>query len=125
MVDEEHNKPWLYGDVVFVLGDQHRLPKNREKWLPNFNPDDKIPAEDHIKYFMQSIRIRNVIHEDVVCRLFPYTFEGKASTYYFSLEASSIPSWDVFSELFTQNFGDDKIPEELVIDVSSMKTKGK
>ena len=74
---------------------------------------------------MQAIRLRNVIHEDVVCRLFPYTFEGKASTWYFSLEDSSIPSWDVLSKLFTQKFRDDKTPEELVIDLSSMKTKGK
>ena len=73
---------------------------------------------------MQAIRLRNIIHEDVVCRLFPYTFEGKASTWYFALEASSILSWDVFSELFTQNFGDDKTPEKLDIELSSMKTKG-
>ena len=108
-----------------VLGNQHRLPKNLENWLPKFNPDKKIPMEYPIKYFMQAIRLRNVIHEDVVCRLFPYTFEGKAYTWYFSLEASSIPSWDVFSELFTQKFGDGKTPEELVIELSSMKTKGK
>ena len=101
------------------------MPKNHEKWLTKFNPDDKIPMEDHIKSFMQAIRLRNVIHEDVVCRLFPYTFEGKDFTWYFALEASSIPSWDVFSELFTQKFGDDKTPEELVIELSSMKTKGK
>ena len=81
--------------------------------------------EYHIKSFMQAIRLRNVIHEDVVCKLFHYRFEGKASTWYFSLESSSIPSWDVFSELFTQKFGDDKTPEELVIELSSMKTKGK
>ena len=31
----------------------------------------------------------------------------------------------MFSELFTQNFGDDKTPEELVIEISSMMTKGK
>ena len=113
--------PWLDGDVVFVLRDQHRFPKNPKKWLLKFNPDDKIPVEDHIKSFMQAIRLRNVIYEDMVCRLLPYTFEGKASTWYFSLEASSIPSWDVFSELFTQKFGDDKTPE-LVIELSSMKT---
>ena len=79
--------------------------------------------EDHIKSFMQAIRLRNDIHEDVVYRLFPYRFEGKAPTWYFSLEASSIPSWDVFSKLFTQTFGDDKTPKELVIELSSMKTK--
>ena len=74
---------------------------------------------------MQVIRLRKVIHEDVVYRLFPYTFEGKASSWYFSLEAISIPPWDVFSKLFTQKFGNDKTPNDLVIEISSMKTKGK
>ena len=92
MADEHHNKSWLDGDYVSILGDQHRFPKNPKNWLPKFNLDDKIPMEDHIKSFMQAIRIRNVIHEDVVCRLFPYTLEGKDYTLYFSLEASSIPS---------------------------------
>ena len=92
---------YLDGDVVSILGDQHRLPKNPEKWLPKYNLDDKIPMEVHMKNFMQSIRLRNVIHEDVVCILFPYTFEGKDSTWYFSLEGGSIQSWDAFSEHFT------------------------
>ena len=92
MDDEQHNRPWLDGDVMSVLGDQHRLPKNPKRWLPKFNPDDKIPVEDHIKSFMQATRLRKIIHEDVVCRLFPYTFEGKDSTWYSSLEAISIPS---------------------------------
>ena len=69
MVDEQPNKPWLYGDDVSVLGDQHRLPRNPEKWLPKYNPDEKIPMEDHIKYFVQAMRLRNVIHEDIVYRL--------------------------------------------------------
>ena len=107
MVDEQRNRPWLDGDSMSVLGDQHRLPKNPKKWLPKYNPDDKIPVEDHIKTFMQAIRLRNVIYKDVVCRLFPYTFEGKASTWYFALEARAIPSWDVFAKIFTQTFGDD------------------
>ena len=125
MADEQPNRPWLDGEFVFVLGDQHRLPKNPEKWLLKYNLDEKIPMEYHIKTFMQTSILINVIHEDVVCILFPYTFEGKYSTWYFSLEANSIPSWDVFSELFTQKFGDDKTPEDLAIELSSMKTKGK
>ena len=43
----------------------------------------------------------------------------------FFLESSSISSWDVFFELLTQKFGDEKTLEELVIELSSMKTKGK
>ena len=61
-----------------ILGPQHPLPKHPEKWLPKFNPDSKQVVEDHIKKFMLAIRLRNVEHKDVVCRLFPYTFEGNA-----------------------------------------------
>jgi hypothetical protein len=77
-------RPWLDQDVVAVPGAQHPLPKHPEKWLPKFDPNSKQIAEDHIKKFMLAIRLRNVEHEDVLCRLFPYTFEGNASTWYFA-----------------------------------------
>jgi hypothetical protein len=77
-------RPWLDQDAVVVPGAQHPLPKHPEKWLPKFDPDSKQIAKDHIKKFMLAIRLCNVEHEDVVCRLFPYTFEGNASTWYFS-----------------------------------------
>ena len=86
------NMPWLAQDAVAVPGVQHPLPKHPEKLLPKFNPELKEPAEYHVKKFMLAVRLLDVEHEDVVCRLFPYTFEGKASTWYFSLTAGSITS---------------------------------
>jgi hypothetical protein len=77
-------RPWLDRDVVTIPGAQHPLPKHLEKWIPKFDPDSKQIAEDHIKKFMLAIRLRNVEHEDIDCRLFPYTFEGNASTWYFA-----------------------------------------
>jgi hypothetical protein len=71
--------------VVIVLGDNQPLPKHLEKLLPKFDPNKKDSTKDHIKKFMRIVRLMNKEHEDVVCRLFPYTFEGKASTWYFSL----------------------------------------
>jgi hypothetical protein len=50
----------------------------------------------------------NVQHEDVVYRLFPYTFENKTSTWLFSLEESSITSWREFETAFIENFGKTK-----------------
>jgi hypothetical protein len=73
-------RSWLDQDVVAIPGAQLPLPKHPEKWLPKFDPDSKQIAKDHIKKFMLAIRLRNVEHEYVVCRLFPYTFEGNAST---------------------------------------------
>jgi hypothetical protein len=101
-------RPWLDQDVVVVPGPQHPLPKHPEKWLPKFDPDSKQIVEDHIKKFMLAIRLRSVEHEDVVCRIFPYTFEGNASTWYFAQQPHTIVSWDRFETCFLEKFRDDK-----------------
>jgi hypothetical protein len=118
-------RPWLDQDVVVVPGAQHPLPKHPEKWLPKFDPDSKQIVEDHIKKFMLAIRLRNVEHEDVVCRLFPYTFEGNASTWYFSQQPHTIMSWEKFESCFLEKFGDGKPPEVLVMDLSSSRMNPK
>ena len=118
-------RPWLDQDVVVILGAQHPLPKHLEKWLPKFDPDSKQIVEDHIKKFMLAIRLRNVEHEDVVYRLFPYTFEGNASTWYFAQHPHTIVSWEKFESCFLETFGDDKPPEVLVMDLSSLKMNPK
>jgi hypothetical protein len=118
-------RPWLDQDVVVVPGPQHPLPKHPEKWLPKFDLDSKKSTEDHIKKFMLAIRLRSVEHEDVVCRLFPYTFEGNASTWYFTQQPQTIVSWDKFETCFLEKFGDDKTPEVLVMELSSLKMNPK
>jgi hypothetical protein len=118
-------RPWLDQDVVAVPGPQHPLPKHLEKWLTKFDPDSKQIAEDHIMKFMLDIRLHNVEHEDVVCRLFPYTFEGNASTWYFAQQPRTIASWEKFESIFLEKFGDGKPPEVLVMDLSNLKMNAK
>ena len=120
-----HAIPWLNQDAMDVPGPQHPLPKHPKKWLPKFDPDSKQFAEDHIKKFMLTIRLRSVEHEDVVCRLFPYTFEGNASTWYFSQQLQTIVSWDKFETCFLEKFRDDKSLEVLLIELSSLKMNPK
>jgi hypothetical protein len=74
----QNNQPWLVPDVFFVPGALHDMPKHPEKFLPKFDPDSKYFSSNHIKNFMLAVRLMNVRHEDVVCKLFPYTFENKA-----------------------------------------------
>jgi hypothetical protein len=87
------NRPWLVMDAIVVPRAQHPLPKHPEKLLPKFDPDNDITSEDHIKKFMLCLRLLDVKHEDVVYRLFRYTFVGQASTWFFSLALGSISSW--------------------------------
>jgi hypothetical protein len=74
---------------------------------------------------MLAVRLMNVQHEDVVCRLFPYTFENKSSTWYFSLAQASITSWNAFETTFIEKFGEDKTPTTLVLDLSRIKMDAK
>jgi len=67
------------------------------------------------------VRLRNVEHEDVVCMLVPYTFEGNTSTWYFMQQPQTIISWDRFETFFLEKFGDDKSLEVLVMELSRMK----
>ena len=67
----------------------------------------------------------SVQEEDVVCRLFPYTFEGKASTWYFSLPKGSITSWNQFHTAFLEKFREDKTPTILILEVSRIRMDGK
>lgn len=121
----EEDQPWLVQDAMVVPGLVHPLPKHHEKVLPIFDPDEKLSTEDHVKQFIMKIRLLNVRHEDVVCRLFPYTFIKKASTWYFSLSQGSITSWASFRTLFLNKFGGDKTPATLVLELFRIKMNSK
>ena len=82
----------------------HDLPKHPEKVLPRFDPRKGVSVEDHLKGFYLDFNLLNVGYEDVVCRIFPYTFEPKAYSWYFSLKANSIVNWDGFEKAFLGKF---------------------
>jgi hypothetical protein len=113
--------PWRTLGAVNVPGNQHDLPKNLDKWLPKFNLESKEAPDDHINKFMLAFNLRGIEHEDVVCRIFPYTFEGEASTWYLSLQANSITDWDTFKDLFIKKFRDDKSSSTLLVELSKIK----
>ena len=96
----EANRPWLAMDSIAVPSAQHPLPKHPKKLLSKFDPDNEVTPEDHIKQFLIPLILTVLQHEDVVCRLFPYTFVGQDSTWFFSLAARSIASWKQFEIAF-------------------------
>jgi len=78
----------------------HPLSKHLERWLPKFKPDDGLPSEEHLHNYMLAINLNEVDEEDVIVILFPYTLIGSIGSWYFSLPANSITSWDIFEEIF-------------------------
>ena len=90
-----------------MAGPLHQLPAHPKKWLPKFNPDNGLLVEEHINNFMLSINLNEVVEEDAVVRLFPYTLQGAEGSWYFSLPSGLINSWDAFQEYFLTKFQDD------------------
>ena len=55
--------------------------------------------------------------EDVVCRLFPHTLQGKATKWFFNLAPGSITSWKKFEEAFMAKFSDEETPRILSLEL--------
>jgi hypothetical protein len=87
------NPRWLTINPLSITRPQNPLPKNPEKLLPKFDPNDDILPKTHIDKFLLSMNIMNVQHEHVACRLFCLTLQGKASSLFFNLPSGSITSW--------------------------------
>jgi len=61
-----------------LFNDYHEMPKNLEKICPKYQlHQDPV---DHIRIFKEACFRARLEHEDVVCRLFPYTFNEQASS---------------------------------------------
>jgi hypothetical protein len=118
-------QPWLVLDVVIVPGIVHDMPRHPENVLPKFDPDRKDLVEYHIKKFLLSVRLQSIRHEDVICRLFPLTFENISSTWFFSLEEASITIWRMFETILLRKFGENKTLATLVLELSRVKMDSK
>jgi hypothetical protein len=103
----QNNQPWLARDALEIPEWVHNLPQHPEKLLPKFDPKTYGLPKDHIKKFILVIILMNVQHEDVVCRIFPYTFENSSSTWYFNLPIGSITSWMKFQKYFLDKFAEE------------------
>ena len=59
--------------------------------------------------------------------MFPYTFVGQASTWFFSLATRSIASWQQFETAFLSQFGDERTYGVLLFKLSRIRfdKKGK
>lgn len=67
----------------------------------------------------------NVEHEDVVCRLFPHTLQGKATKWFFNLAPGSITSWDIFEEAFMVEFNNEESPQILPLELLGIRMNEK
>ena len=73
--------PWNNPGAVLMPPPLSPIPAHPEKWLPKFNPETGMLAEEHINNFMLSVNLNGVTNEDAMVRLFPYTMQGTAGSW--------------------------------------------
>ena len=116
---------WRFKIPLNLAAPLHDFPKHPKRLLPKFDLGKDISVEDHLKSFYLALDLLNVEHEDVVCRLFPYTFKPKSSSCFFNLQGNSIEKWDTFERVFKSKFGNKKTISTLMKQLLSMRMEKK
>ena len=92
---------------------------------PKFDRGKGVSSEDYLNFFYLVVNLLNIEHGDFLCILFLYTFDPRASSWYFSLQANSIENWDGFETVLISKFGNQKTIATLMKELSSMKMQKK
>ena len=81
--------------------------------------------DDHLQSFFLALEALAVEDEDVVCRMFPHTLKGKATSWYFGLQENSITDWDTFERLFKNKFGSQRTTATLMKELLALRREKK
>ena len=94
--------------------------------LTKFEPSEGILVNDNLQSFYLAVEgLRAGEHEDVVCRLFPHTLKGAATSWYFSLPTNSITDWDTFERIFRSKYAVQKTHAALMKWLCALKKERK
>ena len=86
----------------------HAYPPNFIDYLPLFNGGDHVAAKKHLEAFEIFIDNFQIMHEDVVMRIFRKYLFGDASFWFRNLEVDPISSWIVLCNVFLRYWGEKK-----------------
>jgi hypothetical protein len=111
-----------YAPLVFPIP-LHDLPENYIKNLPKFTGEGDLTAAEHINFFDQFADVFGIEHEDVYSRLLVQTFEGQVRTWFRSLPAASILSYDALEDAFLRQWGERKDHLYYLTEFGSLKKK--
>ena len=102
----------------------HDLPENYMKSLPKFTGEGDLTVQEHINFFDQFDDILGIEHEDVYSRLLVQTFEGQVRTWFRSLPAGSLGSYQALENAFIRQWGERKDHLYYLTEFGALKKKG-
>ena len=95
---------WESNTALSLQGPLHELSKKEVDILSKFDGEGNVSITEHIRRYESILCLFNVIHEDVACIFFPFTFEGKDSLWFYFLPLNLISSWLEFKNVVTNSF---------------------
>lgn len=108
-----------------LLGALYMMPNCLKRILTKHDPDREVKAEDHLDNLYLQLQTLKVQYDDVACKLFPCTLDGREAVWYHNLPINSIHKWGMFKRMFLENFVDDKTPTMLLKELGSLKMEAK
>ena len=107
-INVNHPNPlpaWRERSPLNLTPPLHNLPQGFDNLLPRFDPEERIAVDEHLQSFYLALEgLRAGEYEDVVCRLFPHTLKGAATSWYCGFHVNSIPDWDTFKRVFRSKY---------------------
>ena len=92
----------------------HPYPPNFFKYLPLFTGEDHVIAEKHLEYFRNFIDNFEIVHEDIVMRIFSKSLAGDAGFWFRNLKANSIGSSIDLHNVFFKYWGKNKFYDQFL-----------
>ena len=99
----------------------HPYPSYFVEYLPHFTIKDHIIAEKHLEYFHNFIDNFEIMHEDVVMRLFLKSFARDAKFWFWNLKFDSIGSWEELHDVFLKYWGKNESYDQFLSKFYSLK----
>jgi hypothetical protein len=98
-------------------------PNDYMKYLPRFNGEGGVTAEEHLNSFYSFADNFNVEHADVWMRLFVQSLYGEARKWFRSLPPNSIADIDALDNTFLSYWGDKKDYLYYITEFGALKRK--
>jgi hypothetical protein len=99
----------------------HPYPPYFVEYLPHFTRENHISAEKHLEAFVNFVDNLEIVHEDIVMRLFSKSLTGEAALWFRLLEPGSIGSWTDFYYVFSKHWGENKCLDQYLDDFCTLK----
>jgi hypothetical protein len=99
----------------------HPYPPYFVEYLPHFTGESHVSAEKHLEAFENFIDNLEIVHEDIVMRLFSKSLTREAALWFRLLEPGSIGSWTDFYYVFSKHWGENKCLDQYLDEFCTLK----